>query len=91
MLQNSEIFCVSRRDVAIQKYRFTRVIFGAAPSQYLLGAVIRKHVNNYSDSDPKFEKMVKLGFYVDDLNTSVKNRFAEAGFNRPCHAEDYLI
>ena len=27
-------------DVTIQKYRFTRVIFDAAPSQYLLGAVI---------------------------------------------------
>ena len=60
-----------------------RVLFDAAPTQYLLNSVIRKHVKNYRKSDPQFEKIVNLGFYVDDLNTSVKTsnegvEFAEA-------------
>ena len=85
---------VSNNDYSIQKLRFARVIFGAAPSQYLLNSVIRKHVEQYHETDPDFEKMVKEGFYVDDLNISLKTtveavefykkckvRFAEAGFN----------
>ena len=85
---------VKNDDFSIQKLRFARVIFGAAPSQYLLNAVIKKHVENYHEIDPEFEKMVKAGFYVEDLNISVKTsneamefykkckiRFAEAGFN----------
>ena len=85
---------VPQNDFSIQRLRFTRVLFGAAPSQYILNAVIRKHAEKYQEVDPRYEKMVKLGFYVDDLNTSVKGftegvdfytkcktRFAEAGFN----------
>ena len=79
---------------SIEKYRFTRVLFGAAPSQYLLNSVLKKHSERYHDIDPKFENMVKSSFYVDDLNLSVKNseeakefyekcktRYAEGGFN----------
>ena len=78
----------------IIKYRFKRVIFGAAPSQYLLNTVIRKHADRYGESDPEFVKQIKTGFYVDDLVISVtdardgidfytkcKVRFAEASFN----------
>ena len=70
------------------------MLFGAAPSQYRLNSVIRKHAEKYKEIDPNFERMVRLGFYVDDLNTSVKNctdginfyrkcktRFAEGSFN----------
>ena len=80
--------------MSVQKLRFTRVLYGAAPSQYLLNAVIRKHAERYSYVDPMFEQMVKRAFYVDDLNASVpnsadavdfyqkcKSRFKEASFN----------
>ena len=75
------------------RVHFTRVIFGVAPSQYLLNTVIRKHAK-YKISDSDFEEIVKSNFYVDDLNTSVKSsdegidfyhkckiRFADAGYN----------
>ena len=85
---------VREDDFTIRKLRFTRVLFGAAPSQYLLNAVVRKHAEKYNEVDPNFVKMVKLGFYVDDLNSGVdpvdqainfyekcKIRFTDAGFN----------
>ena len=77
----------------IVRYRFCRVMFGLAPSQYLLNAAIRKHGEKYEAVDPEFTK--KVGdFYVDDLTTGansvaegyelykkMKIRFAEAQFN----------
>ena len=66
-----EIFYIScgltirNGNTEIKKYRFTQVLFGLAPSQFLLNAVIRKHVAGYNDLD--FTKMVRRVFYVDDL------------------------
>ena len=64
---------VAGNDFSIKKLRFTRLIYGAAPSQYLLNAVIRKHAAKYRSVDPNFEKTVNDGFYVDDLSTSVSS------------------
>ena len=56
----------------IVRYRFCRVMFGLAPSQYLLNAAIRKHGEMYEAVDPEFTK--KIGdFYVDDLTTGANN------------------
>lgn len=92
-------------DFSIKKLRFTRLIYGAAPSQYLLNAVIRKHAEKYLKIDPDFVKIVNDGFYVDDLNVSVhssaegvdfyqkvKLRFGEANFNvRKWRSNDVVV
>ena len=57
----------------IVKYRFTRVIFGAAPSQFLLNGYVRKHVSSFEKLDPEFVRKIRKGFYVDDLCTGVNN------------------
>ena len=78
----------------IVKLRFCRVIFGAAPSQFLLNGSVKKHVNKYEKIDPLFTEKVRKSFYVDDLCSGTKDvstgytfykktklRFAEAQFN----------
>ena len=40
-------------DRQVVKYRFTLVIFGAAPSQYNLGATLQKHVSHYKFDYPE--------------------------------------
>ena len=46
----------------VQDNDYSIVLFGAAPSQHLLNAVIRKHAEKYQENDPNFEKMMKYGF-----------------------------
>ena len=77
---------VKKDDYAIQKLRFKRVLFGAAPSQFLLNAVVRNLAESYRDTDPDFFKIVNRGFYVDDLNTSVHNSCAAVEFYEKCKA-----
>ena len=75
-------------------YRFARVPFGITPAQYLLNASVRKHGGRYEKVDPEFARKVRENFYVDDLNTGVKDvdqgldvyknmkiRFNDAQFN----------
>ena len=65
----SDVFA---NNLHIVRYRFCRVMFGLAPSQYLLNAAIRKHGEKYEAVDPEFTK--KVGdFYVDDLTTSTNS------------------
>ena len=40
----------------IKEYRFTRAIFGAGPSPYILNATIEKHVSAYNVMYPKTVK-----------------------------------
>ena len=84
----------NEHQVELCTYRFTRVIFGANCSQFLLNATIENHVSKYAVLDTEFVKKVRKKFYVDDLNTGVnsvkegvelvkkiKVRFSEAQFN----------
>ena len=48
---------IKKGNTEILRFRFTRVIFGVAPSQFLLNAVIRKHVAEYDDKE--FEERVR--------------------------------
>ena len=68
---------VSEERPEIIKYRFSRVIFGASPSQFLLNSVVKVHVEKYKKIDPYFVAKVLRSFYVDDLNSGV--RAAEEG------------
>ena len=51
----------------IQELRFTRVIFGAGPSPYILGATLRKHSGKYKEKYPETVKSLEDDTYVDDI------------------------
>ena len=51
----------------IKEYRFTRAIFGAGPSPYILNATIEKHVSAYNAVYPKTVKALLNDTYVDDI------------------------
>ncbi|XP_068689907.1 uncharacterized protein [Montipora foliosa] len=47
--------------------RFTRVVFGLAPSPFLLNGVIQQHLQNLETKCPETVKEVRKSLYVDDL------------------------
>ena len=51
----------------VVEYRFTRVIFGAAPSPYILGATLQKHLSAYQEEFPDMVKALRDDTYVDDI------------------------
>ena len=53
----------------ITAYRFTRVIFGSAPSPYILGATFEKHISQYEEKYPQTVKDLKENTYVDDVQS----------------------
>ena len=63
----------------IQAYRFTRLIFGASSSPFLLNATIRKHGQSYEKIDEEFARIARKKSYVDDLNCGVND--VEEGFD----------
>ena len=57
----------------LQELRFTRAIFGAGPSPYILSATIRHHLQKYSDEDAEFVEDVETSLYVDDYISGGNN------------------
>ena len=55
---------VKSQDPELWELRFTRAIFGAGPSPFILSATIHHHLNKYEDKDLVEE--VKTSLYVDD-------------------------
>ena len=53
-------------DRKIVENRYTRVIFGATPSPYILGTTIQKHVKQFEEEYPKTTKALLEDTYVDD-------------------------
>ena len=51
----------------IQELRFARVMFGASPSPYILGATLDKHVDKYSKTFPDTVRALKEDTYIDDV------------------------
>jgi len=49
------------------EYRFTRVIFGAASSPYILGATLTKHISQYNVEFPGTVETLLRNTYVDDV------------------------
>ena len=57
----------------IETYRFTRVLFGLAPSPFLLGEVLEYHLGSWAKKYPEEVERLHRSFYVDDLLTSGQN------------------
>ena len=64
------------------KYWFIQVLYGLAPTQVLLNAVIRKQVAGYNVFD--FVKMVTKVCYVDNITVSVADTNKGIKFYQKC-------
>ena len=53
----------------MQIYRFTRALFGLTCSPFLLGGVLKHHLDAWEDRYPEIVKQLREGLYVDDLIT----------------------
>ena len=62
LLKDSKIVCSD-----IIELKFSRVVFGAAPSPFLLNATIQVHLKKYKMKDPVFAKSVLWSLCVDDF------------------------
>ncbi len=51
----------------VETFRFTRALFGLAPSPFLLGGVIKQHLEHWRDKDPETVREIEKSLYVDDL------------------------
>ena len=51
----------------VKEYRFTRVIFGATSSPYILGATLQKHLEKHSEEYPATSAALIADTYVDDI------------------------
>ena len=51
----------------VETYRFTRALFGLAPSPFLLGGVIKQHLEVWRSKSPETVREIEKSLYVDDL------------------------
>ena len=51
----------------VETYRFTRALFGLAPSPFLLGGVIKQHLELWRPKSPEVVREIEKSLYVDDL------------------------
>ena len=51
----------------IETLRFTRALFGLAPSPFLLGGVIEHHLDSWQSRMPEVVAEIRKSLYVDDL------------------------
>ena len=78
----------------IEVLRFTRALFGLAPSPFLLGGVIQQHLTNFRTVCPEIVSEIEKSLYVDDrisggenemkaeqLKTKATEIFADATFD----------
>ena len=56
-----------------ETYRFTRVLFGVAPSPFLLGGVLEYHFDSWAQRYPEEAERLRQSFYVDDFLTGGQN------------------
>ncbi|XP_070537520.1 uncharacterized protein [Ptychodera flava] len=55
------------QDREVTEYRFTRVIFGATSSPYILGVTLQKHIEDYEQEYPATVHSLLEDTYVDDI------------------------
>ena len=53
----------------LELLRFTRALFGLAPSPFLLGGVIEAHLDAWEEREPEIVAELRRSLYVDDLLT----------------------
>ena len=51
----------------IKEYRFTRVMFGATSSPYILGATLQKHIQGYKEEFTATAQSLLEDTFVDDI------------------------
>ena len=51
----------------VEVFRFTRALFGLAPSPFLLGGVIKQHLESCRERHPELTDQILNSLYVDDL------------------------
>ena len=56
-------------DRNIISYRFTGVIFGSAPSPYILGSMLQKHISQYVEQYSETVVDLLKNIYVDDIQS----------------------
>ena len=59
----------SSEDNEIQTFRFTRALFGLAPSPFLLNGVLAAHLDAWEERCPDVVAELRKSLYVDDLLT----------------------
>ena len=57
----------------VQTYRFTRVLFGLAPSPFLLGKVLECQLDTWVEKYPEEAERLCRSCYVDDLLTGIQD------------------
>ena len=55
--------------------RFTRALFGLSPSPFLLGGIIKQHLENHEQTNPDIAKEVRDSLYVDDFVSGEKQSY----------------
>ena len=75
---------IDKENPEVIKMRFTRVIFGATCSQYILNSVVHKHTKKFDEIDPIFVKKLHNVLYVDDLTSSVNTVSEGVDFYQKC-------
>lgn len=60
-------------DNNLEVYRFCRVLFGAAPSPFLLNATVQYHLDNNAKNSDWIAKDLKNSMYMDNVVTGVSN------------------
>ena len=62
---------VNKHNKKVETLRFTRVLFGLAPSPFLFGGVIQQHLETWKTCLPESVSEVLKSLYVDDITTGV--------------------
>lgn len=52
---------------SVETLRFTRALFGLAPSPFLLGGVVQQHLESCRSEEPETVGEIERSLYVDDL------------------------
>ena len=50
----------------LETLRFTRALFGLAPSPFLLGGVTEVHLNHWEEKEPELVAKIHKELYVED-------------------------